>query len=190
VSGGRLGPTTLTKSEALDHGSQCCIDWHGAVLASSAPVVGRGRRRDRCDGFARGHCVRAWRAQRYGHVVVGRVVNRCARPEFSAAGHDRALPVRCDDQGRHPRGVDRRGVLPGLSCRKSVDGQPAQDRSVAAGALFGDGSGLAIGDRRHVECPVGGADAGTAGGRDHRRPRSRRRRMRVAAPRRIELLHN
>jgi hypothetical protein len=26
TSGGALGPTTLAKSEALHHGSQCCID--------------------------------------------------------------------------------------------------------------------------------------------------------------------
>jgi len=36
-----LGPTTLARSEALHHGSQCCIDRHRALAASSVPAVRR-----------------------------------------------------------------------------------------------------------------------------------------------------
>ncbi len=37
--------------------------------------------------------MRSWRAQRHGHVVVGRVVDASTRPELSAAGRDRAVPA-------------------------------------------------------------------------------------------------
>ncbi len=58
---------------------------------------------------------------------------------------------------------------------------PAQDRRVAARALPGDGSDVAVAYRGQLEHPVGRPDPGAAGGGHHRRARRRQRRMRVRA---------
>lgn|GEM_PF-4763511 len=171
-------------------------------MCSWPPAVGHGCFRGR---FFRCHGLFASRPQRHADlrfdllfgllsnllpgVFLSIEVGCSRRPPSCTAGRDRAVPRRGDDQGRRPGGFDRGAVLPGLSRGKSVDGSPPQIRSFDVGAVFGDGSGIAVGYCGHLERPVGRPQPGPSGRRDRRSACCGKGRMRVALGLRQRLLH-
>ncbi len=138
VAVGDLGPTTLPNSEELDHGSQCCIKSR-AVVRCSPPAVGLiGGGGGRFCGHPRS------RGYSDGEAPGGKTTSSPTRTSAGdrfgsgAARGDRSVPRRRHHPGQHPRRIDRRGVLPGLSRREGADRGPSQTRRIPVRALSGD----------------------------------------------------